>query len=76
MLPLLQEWARFRGSRAIVGLVGLVPSCHRAFVGPKVFLVRISWAKIFSGGYFVDPRFYDFQCTLVKSKKKHMIEGF
>ena len=28
------ERAKFCGSRAIVGLVGFVPSCHRAFVGP------------------------------------------
>ena len=36
------ECAKFRGSRAIVGLVGLVPSCHRAFVSLEIFLVGIS----------------------------------
>ena len=37
------ECAKFRGSRAIVGLVGLVPSCSCVFVGPKIFLAGISW---------------------------------
>ena len=62
--------AKFRRSRAAVGLVGLVPSCLCGyFVGPKVFLARISWAQnifswvfrafqIFSRGYFVGPKFF------------------
>ena len=45
------ECAKFIGSSAIVGLVGLVPSCHRVFVG-------ISWVQIFSRGYFVGPIFF------------------
>ena len=66
----LFEFAKFRRSRATVGLVGLVPSCLCGyFVGPKVFLARISWAQnifswvfrafqIFSRGYFVGPKFF------------------
>ena len=61
--------AKFRRSCAIVGLVNLVPSCHRAFFGPKNFLVGISWvsnflswvfcvSKIFYRGYFVGTRFF------------------
>ena len=34
--------AKFRGVRVIAVLVGLVPLCHRAFMGPKVFLKGIS----------------------------------
>ena len=63
------ECAKFRGSRAIVGLVGLVPPCHRAFVGPKIFFVGISWVSIFfswvfrgsksfSRGYFMGPKLF------------------
>ena len=43
--------AKFRGSRAVVGLAGLLPSCHRAFVG-------ISWVQDFSRGYFVGLKFF------------------
>ena len=57
----LNDIAKFRWSYAIVGLV---PPCHRAFVGPKGFLVGKSWVQnIFSGvsnfsrGYFVGPKF-------------------
>ena len=39
---LLHECAKFRVSRVIVGLMGLVPSSHRAFVGSKFFPVGIS----------------------------------
>ena len=43
------ESAKVRGSCAIVGLVSLAPRCHRAFVGPKIFPVGISWVEnIFS----------------------------
>ena len=46
-----KECAKFRGSRAVVGLVGLVPSCHCAFVG-------VSWVQDFSRGYFVGLKFF------------------
>ena len=63
---------KFRGSCAIVSLVGFVPSCHGAFVGiswiqsfsrgyflgPKFFLVDISWVQIFFRRYFVGPKFF------------------
>ena len=40
-LPLYwKECAKFRGAHAILGLVGLVLSCHCVFVGPKLFLVE------------------------------------
>ena len=32
-----KERAKFLGSCAMVGMLGLVPSCHRAFLGPKAF---------------------------------------
>ena len=68
-----------------MGLVGLVSPCRRAFVSPKIFLVGISWVQniflrvfrgfqIFSHGYFLGPKFYDFQ--LLKNEKKLMIEEF
>ena len=51
------ECAKFRGSCAIVGLLGLVPSCNRAFVGILWVQFFFSWVfrgfKIFSCGYFV-----------------------
>ena len=72
-LNLFNECAKFRGSRAILGLV---PSCLRGsenfscgyFVGLKYFLVGISWvqyffswvlrgSKNFSRRYFVGQRF-------------------
>ena len=66
---IFSECAKFRGSRAIVGLVGLVPLGHRAFVGLKFFLEGISWiqdflswvfreSEIFSRGYFVGLKFF------------------
>ena len=66
---LYYEWAKFRGSRAIVGLVGFVPSCHRAFVGLWFFVVGILWVQslfswVFPGSetffreYFVSPNFF------------------
>ena len=63
------ECAKFPGPRAIVGIVSLVPSCHLAFVGPKIFLVGNWWiqnflpwvfreSQIFSRGYFLGPKFF------------------
>ena len=71
--PDLNDFAKFRWSHAIVGLV---PSCLRGsekffcgyFVGSEYFLMGISWVsnsfswvfrgfKIFSRGYFVGPKF-------------------
>ena len=63
---LLNECAKFCGSRAIIGLV---PPRHRAVVDPKISLVGISWVanffllifrrfQIFSCGYFVGPVFF------------------
>ena len=56
------ECAKFRGSRAIGGLVGLVPSCNRAFVGiswdQNIFLVGTRWSETFSRGYFVGQNFF------------------
>ena len=56
--------AKFRGSRAIVGLVGLVPSWLNGyflgpngyFVCPKFFLVSISWVHFFSCSWFRDSK--------------------
>ena len=63
------ECAKFPGSRGIVGFVGLLPPCRRAFDGSKKFFVGISWVQnifslvfrefqIFSRGYFVGPIFF------------------
>ena len=66
------ECAKFRGSRAIVVLICLMPSCHRAFAGiswvwnfflwvlcgSKLFLVGIRASEIFSRGFFVRPNFF------------------
>ena len=53
------ECVKFCGSPAIVGLVGLVPSCHRTFVGPTFFLEGISLVQnVFYRGYFVSPDFF------------------
>ena len=46
------EYAKFRGSRGIVGRAGLVPLCHRAFVDPDVDTIR----KTTHGKKFLDPR--------------------
>ena len=64
-----KEYTKFCGSRTIVSLLGLVSSCHRAFVSLTFFLVIISWVqyfffsvfcrcKIFSFGNFVGPKFF------------------
>ena len=61
--------AKFRGSCATMGVVGLVLSWHRAFVCEGFFLVSISWvhsffswvfrgSEIFFRGYFVGTKFY------------------
>ena len=63
------ECAKFCGSHAIVGLAGLMLLYHRAFMGPKIFLVGILWvqnisswvicgSEIFSHGYFVDSKVF------------------
>ena len=56
------ECGKFRGSRAIVGLVGLVPSCYRAFVGNSWVQNFFSWvfrgSKSFSRRYLVDLKFF------------------
>ena len=69
----VNDCAKFRGSRgAIMGLVGLVPSCHCAFLATSwiqnFFLVGISWvqnflvgirgSEIFSFRYFVGQNFF------------------
>ena len=64
-----RECAKFRGSWAIVGLVGLVLSCHCALVGislvENIFLwvfrvPDIFWrgSQTFSRRYFVGPIFF------------------
>ena len=42
---IVKECAKFPGSRAIVGIVGLVPSFNHAFLG-------ISWVEIFFSWVF------------------------
>ena len=58
LLPVSVECAKFRESRAIVGFMGLVPPCHRAFMGPKLFWRVFLGSKIFSRWYFVGPQFF------------------
>ena len=43
---------------SVLDSMGFVPPYHRAFVGPKFFLVRISWVSNFSRGYFVGLKFF------------------
>ena len=45
------EYAKFRGSHAIMGLV---PSFHRVFVGPKFF----PWVQNFFRVYFVSLKLF------------------
>ena len=56
------DCAKFRGSRAIVVLMGLMPSCYRAFVCISwvwnLFLWVFRGSKIFSRGYFVGLKFF------------------
>ena len=58
----MYECAKFSGSCAIVGLVGLMPSYHRAFMGSSWVINFFSWlfrgSSIFSRGYFVGPQFF------------------
>ena len=78
-----KEYAKFRRSRAIASLVGLV---DRAFVGPKFFLVGILWvqnffswifcgSKIFSRGYFVGPKFFLGGITWIQLYSRGYIVG-
>ena len=57
-LPVSVECAKFRESRAIVGLMGLVPPCHRAFMGPKLFWRVFPGSKIFSRWYLLVHNFF------------------
>ena len=54
------ECAKFRGLRAIVGLVGLMPPCHRVFLCISWVQNIFSWVfyrfKIFCHGNFVGLR--------------------
>ena len=52
------ECAKFRKSRAIVGLVGLVPPCYRAFVSPEI---QIIFSRVFHGSQMF------FSCNFVGS---------
>ena len=52
------ECAKFHGSCATVGLVGLLPRCYCAFVGRNVFSWVFRGFKIFSRGYLVGPTFF------------------
>ena len=56
------KYVKFRGSRTIVDRVGLVPFCHRAFVGISWVQNIFSWVfrgfQIFSRRYFVGLRFF------------------
>ena len=67
------ECAKFSRSPAIVGLLGIVPSCYHAFVGISwvqcFFLVGSLWvqsffwwvfrgSKVFFHGYFVAPNVF------------------
>ena len=54
----MPECAKLRRSRAIMDLVVLVSQCHLVFVGPKYFLVGISWVEIFFYGCFVGSKFF------------------
>ena len=46
LVGLVQPY-KFLGSGTIVGFVGFEPLCRCAFVGPKIFLVGISWVQGF-----------------------------
>ena len=56
------ERAKFHGSRAIVGRVDLLPSCHRSFEGTTLaeiyFIVGISWVSIFFSWKFLGPKLF------------------
>ena len=56
------DCAKFCVSLAILGLVGLVPSCHCAFVGLKFFIVGprsfLMEFQNVSCGYFAGPKFF------------------
>ena len=71
------ECAKFRGSRAIVGLVGLVPWCLRGyFVGSKLFSWVFRGSKIFFRGctswfpiFFVISWVHDFFSAVFRGSK-------
>ena len=82
---IVKECAKFRGSRAIVGLVGLVPSFYHAFMGRKIFLLGISRVKSFFSwvsrgsnsffaAYFVIQRFPVFGCMRKSDRKQKYIK--
>lgn len=52
--PVFVNCPKRSGSRVIVDFVGLLPSCYRAFVTPKCFIVGIPQVQIFSHVPFVD----------------------
>ena len=53
------ECAKFRGSRVVVGLVGLVPSCLLGISWVQnIFLWVFRGSQIFSRGYFVGLKFF------------------
>ena len=60
------ECAKFRGSRAFMVLVDLVPSLWVR----NVLSLTFRGSKIFSCGYFLGQKFYDFQKSSVKNQKK------
>ena len=45
-----------QGKTSVLNSVGLVPSCHRVFVGPKFFLADVSWVR--TGACFMDLKFF------------------
>ena len=61
--PDLNDFAKFRWSHAIVGLV---PPCHRAFVGPKSFFC----------GYFVGSEYFLMGISWVWNSFSWVFRGF
>ena len=66
-----QEYAKFRRSDAILGLLGLVPSYHRAIVPSWV----LRWSKTFSRGYFAGPRYFLVGISWVQSFPSWVYRG-
>ena len=79
LLLILNECAKFLGSCAIVGLEGLVPVCHRAFVGilwVHIFFANVfSESKICSRGYFMGPEFFLVSISWVQKLSFQAIRG-
>ena len=86
---IVKECAKFPGSRAIVGIVGLVPSFNHAFLGiswvenffswvfrgPKVFFSWVSrGSSSFFAAYFVIQRFPVFGCVRKSDRKQKYIK--